>query len=375
MPKIKNKIKKVIPVLFLLMVFGCVEAINLDTNEDRIVVVNGILMQDEEQSLTLCWSSKNETEDPQPITDADIQLFEGELLVGAFSHQGNGRWTIPFSPKPGETYTIRIQGSGFEEVSASTIMPGDAKVSVWGYPHDMFCEAYFSLRIGKCVGIEVVSEDAESLLWLYVLNQDFPKSSQKIASVLATDHVGVDLFNVYDFSMKWYVNDQGRSMVGHQMMNHYPTERIDIRDDYPLHKYYLRIRHPRDYVRYLDHDGFYSVNKEGQKVVHYSSVQNANDTSIRATANLFRIAGDFNAAYSDLVVLKVSEELDRYMLEGMDRAIKLDEADLTRIYNTENPYSNIKNGTGIFGAALRFYVEDFYEDRPNGLYLPRTYEP
>ena len=75
MPKIKNKIKKVIPVLFLLMVFGCVEAINLDTNEDRIVVVNGILTQDEEQSLTLCWSSKNETEDPQPITDADIQLF------------------------------------------------------------------------------------------------------------------------------------------------------------------------------------------------------------------------------------------------------------------------------------------------------------
>ena len=58
MPKIKNKIKKVIPVLFLLMVFGCVEAINLDTNEERIVVVNGILTQDEEQSLTLCWSWK-----------------------------------------------------------------------------------------------------------------------------------------------------------------------------------------------------------------------------------------------------------------------------------------------------------------------------
>ena len=126
---------QILTLVFMFLVCSCVETIDLDTNEDRIVVVNGILTQDEEQSLTLCWSSKNET---------------------------------PFSPKPGETYTIRIQGSGFEEVSASTIMPGDAKVSVWGYPHDMFCEAYFSLRIGKCVGIEVVSEDAESLLWLYV---------------------------------------------------------------------------------------------------------------------------------------------------------------------------------------------------------------
>ena len=367
--------KPLAPILcgMLLLAVSCVEPVDLDTKEDRIVVVNCILTQDAEQSLTLTWSSKSESEKPAPVTEADVRLFEGSSLVGTFAHQGAGQWTLPFAPTPGKTYTLRVAGNGFPELSATTTLPGETQIAIWQYPSDLYNEGYMYLRRGYYArALEVISEDAESLLWIYVLNQELKASPRKIASVIATDHSGVDLFNIYDFTMKWYVHDQDGRITGHEMMGHYPSERIDIRDDYPLHKYYLRIRHPRDYVRYLDFDGYRSKNRNGEWVTHYSNAQTQQDTSIRATANLFRIAGDFHQYFSDLVVLKVSEELDRYMLEGMDRAIKLDDADLTHIYNTENPYSNVKGGTGIFGAALRFYFEDIVS---NGTYTPRTYEP
>lgn len=360
----------------ILLLAGCIEDIDVLTGEDRLVVVNGMLTQEGEQELLLCWSGSGDDRDSavyEPIGDADVVLLQEGKEVGHYIHQGGGRWTLRYQPSQGENYALRVTGPAIEEpVTAETTMP-EAQISAFSFPISIISSQGY---IQPSLGLEVQSDDEESILWIYVEQE--AKSSNgtqtSLAKYIGTDHEGADLVSVSNCSMRQYLNDGYRlHRVGH-ILDRYPYETLDIPGDYPLMQRYLRITHPRDYHKYLQYGGYRALTPDG--ATHL--VKDLPYPDYISMHPLFQITFSENV-WTDLpidqrvVVLKVSEELDQYLLSGWQKAKKQQDEGFLFIYDRENPYSNVKNGTGIFGAAVRFvqsvdqtryYVPQLIPDAP-----------
>ncbi len=348
MPKIKNKIKKVIPVLFLLMVFGCVEEVDVDPGEARLVAVNGILTQEEVQELSLCWSAGGDKKVYVPVSDAEVILSCEGQEVGRYGHLGEGKWRLAYAGIPGRTYSLQVVVPGHDHpVSATTTIP-EGVIGIYRFPQDGLNSRE---SFQSCIGIAVDSEDENSVLWIYA---DYPANSATgdsrivMASVMTTDHPGVDMFNVANLSVKEYISLVGGYPLNGDILGHYSYETLTTYpEDRPLFNRYLRIAHTRNYIRYLQYGGYSAKDVEGNQHLLLSEPYTEFVTSLP----LFKISGSFPIRGATLHAMKVSPELDKYLLSGWSKAMEYLNGDFTMLYDTENTYTNVENGIGIFAGA------------------------
>ena len=349
-------------VLLLVSLAGCVEEVDVDPGEARLVVVNGLLTQEENQELSLCWSGGDESRTYLPITEANVVLICDGREVGRYTHKDAGKWALHYAAIPGKTYTLQIDGPGIQQpVTATTTVP-EGEIGIYGFPTDMYASEYVSM----CPAIEVVTEDNLSVLWIYAdyqPNRMQGDTSRVLASVMGTDHPGVDLFNVSDYSMKEHIT-LGKTLYA-SLLTHYSWETLtDYPDDYPLCNRYLRIIHPKDYVQYLQYGGYPVKDVDGFRHTLVSDKYTEYVTEVR----LFKVTGAFPRngfiehgimhSTHTLYVMKVSAELDKYLLSGWSKAMEYLSGDFTMIYDTENTYSNVENGVGIFAGAVRCSATD-----------------
>ena len=101
-------------VLLLVSLAGCVEEVDVDPGEARLVVVNGLLTQEQDQELSLCWSGGDESRTYLPITKANVVLTCDGKEVGRYVHKGAGKWALHYAAVPGKTYTLQIDGPGIQ---------------------------------------------------------------------------------------------------------------------------------------------------------------------------------------------------------------------------------------------------------------------
>lgn len=346
-------------LLPLVMGVSCVEDIDLDTREDRLVTVNCILGNDSIQKLYLTYSHPKDPQLIIPIIDAKVSLSCGGNKIGDFEHLGSGEYLLEYIPVCGEVYLLEVEVENEEKIFAKTVFPLKHEVkSVENYPGTLLYDylnplpELQNINIFTGIGLDIRCEQ-DCLLWLYVMKTSDGNSKREAAKFLASDHRNLDSFNASDSTIRYYrVDKKGNRpekfyteiMSGWQMCTVQEWQKIETRTDYPLQYCYLRIEHPKNYVQYLDYV------KMG---IEYNS-----GVAIDST-RLFRIAGTFDQSHADLVSMNVSAEYDKYIRTCMQVTLNKMVDNFNYIYKTDNVYSNIENGTGIFGAAYTIEVKDF----------------
>ena len=343
----------------LLSIASCVENIDLDTREDRLVTVNCILRNDTIQKLYLTYSHPKDSQLITPITDARVSLSCNGNKIGNFEHIGGNEYLLEYEPECGEEYLLEVEVENEDKIFAKTVFPLKHEVkSIENYPGTLLYDYLNPLpelqkfNIFTGIGLDIRCEQ-DCLLWLYVMKTNEGNSKREIAKFLASDHKNLDAFNVSDSTIRYYKVDKSGNrpanfyteiMSGWQMCTVQEWQKIETRTDYPLQYCYLRIEHPKSYVQYLD---YVKMGTEYNSGVAIDSTR------------LFRIAGTFDQSHADLVSMNVSEEYDKYMRSCMQVALNKMVDDFNYIYKIDNVYSNIENGTGIFGAAYTVEVKDF----------------
>lgn len=346
-----------------LAVSSCVEDINLDTKEGRIITVNCILRNDSVQTLYLNYSKPTMNDEFVPITDADITLFCNGNKIGKFGHIYGKEYFIEHTPVENGVYSLQVICNDKDTLTASTVFPSSINVTVKPYPYkvnfggtDERMEGFPELPNSGDVfgGIGVgIDCDRDCIVWMYVLKTGKEGYGREIASLIACDHKNKDIFNLSDSTIRDFgiANFNGLDpyvgydrIAGYAMASNFKGG-FEGAADYPLHRCHLRIDHPKDYIRYLDFTS--SARTPGM---------------VMDSTRLFRIAGTFRRNHADLVTMNVSDEYDKYLKGSIELLNRKLGEDFTAIYNTDNVYTNVTNGSGIFGAAYISELEDFSKD-------------
>ena len=329
--------------LFCGLMSSCLEDINLDTGE-RILNVYCVLKQGSEQVLELSYIAPTGGTSRPVGDDVIITLFEEETPVGQFTRTSETKWSLDYKPQGGHTYRLEVKVAGEETLTAETRCPTFGSFQIVqgldveeaarhtdpDFPYLGFC------------GLELdCSED--QIIWFYSENQ---KAFPAITGYIASDHPGVDgrgeTIYPYDPNSPIYKNkfENGTTMhyfrSGGGFLSSYFDEPLPF-----LHEKVLRILHPAGFSRPIDN--------EKLKVFHFESNGVPVEDNSGKTG-MFCIA--FIDATGILVINSVSAEYDNYLSDYY--FVNHDSGDFTALVYRKNHYSNIVNGTGIFGASYEY---------------------
>ena len=339
---------RIISSLLICLVCGllssCLEDIDLDTGE-RILNVYCILDQGPKQELELSYIAPTGGTSRPIVEDVTITLFEGGTPVGQFTRSDKEKWYLDFSPRSGHTYRLEVNIPGEEQLTAETAFP----------PVSTFQEVWYAIDLDLPDGTKAsgyyrlfeVNANENQILWCVFENRKDGKKA--FADYVVTDHPGVDPRGetIYPFDTKSSVWDT----------DFYFTEggfyRGGNTDDFftPfLHERVVRILHPGGFNRsdgsitkyYLDlyGDGGFTTLGEG------------------SVCGFGLIGVNKGGMQADLVVCSVSDEYDAYLQDYY--FVRSDTDDFTEAAYKRNHYSNIRNGTGIFGACIEYRRPNLY---------------
>lgn len=272
--------------LAILTLAACVENIDLRREYARKVVVNCVLEDTDTQTLSLSYNTEAGSFHYDEVTDAEVSLSCDGEEVGRFEHKSYMRWELAYAPEAGREYTLTVRVPGYEDITASTVMPRARGLSKIRNEGDDLIR-YFSQR------------GVASPYWIFHLSQqtqDYepdPKVgvSDYLREEIGTDHPGVDDFNAYDDMMF-----AGSELVG--------TTRS--------HMAYLRIVPDGDIGRFAV-EGWFS-----------------------GTLVVFRFPSEEYDKYLRSSILKMMSHID--------------DTDPSRWFEEVSVYSNVSGGLGIFGA-------------------------
>jgi len=284
-------------ITFLLLLLGyfffcsCVKELPFNAEEAEIPVINCLLTNDSIQELSLTQSVK--ITDPlyiKEIRDAEISLWTDGEIVGYFERKGYGYWQLNYTPVEGNEYELLVKLPDGQELKASTTMP------VANLFEPLIDEDRYPTR-----NFRQLTTDFPC--WIYILRdtdlaQDLmhpvPSTKALLANNLGTDHPLIDPFN-----------------------KHESMSDIEMDVTMPFYDYYLRIQSLPDSVHEIIPFGIQAG---------YSY-------------------------YSYIFFRTVSDEYDRYLKSSIQKMnIYQDKDDPVHMFDESRVYSNIQNGTGIFGA-------------------------
>lgn len=346
-------------VSFLLIVSSCVETITLDSNEEQPVVVYCILQDSDTQSMDLFYAKGKSQSDYQPVTDATVELFCGEEKVAEFTKSDGVKWSSPFKPEYGKTYqlVISIQGSD-SPITAVTRMPDRVEVDCWMKRrwYNDFNYIFYSY--------EIRTHDRRPGQYDYFgspyLHSYYAWFFSKNNKNVATSHPYADHFNISQSSVSNFefinkLNDSPIWSIMHTELFGWVSQYCK---DLPVFNSFVRIPVPTNF-----NNGF--TDSETVYIPLYSPLSFIliNDYDLRNDS--FELGARYDVYF-------LSEEYDLYMKQLYTKTV-LNKDNFLSVFDTENLYTNIRGGFGIFGAVfqtedksnIRGYKDDFLDpDRP-----------
>jgi len=325
-----------ITILFIAVVFivsSCIEEINLNTKDSQVITVNCILTNSSQQVLKLCYSKKNSDVNFVPVTKADVRLYCAKnydtTLVGTFYYSGDSKWLLNYTPQSGTDYILNVKVENYVLISAKTSMPRGFSVETKSYPPNLSSSEYINAK-----GCKVIT-DYDCTLWIYGKNKGniIPSTTNKIVSLISTNHNNLDNFNLSTFTLNNYNGE-----IKNNGLSYYSEL------TFYLHNYYLRLEHPQGYT-----------NSYGYRLFS----DNSPGPDGNSWGPLFIIAGTFTD-YAEIEFMNVSPEYDRYIKTSYNLwKAKKDESDFSSLFDSQMAFSNIENGIGIFGASFNYTLENF----------------
>lgn len=284
-------------LIVVVAISSCVEDVDFNIRHENKISLNCILSaNDTVQFAELHYTDELGTLFFSPVKDAEILLFEDDILLGRFEKESSGRWKFPYMPLPGKRYRIEADISGENKLFAETKVPEKARI-LRGAVSGSMSKTYIQLQ-------------SEAVMWAFIMSPESYVSEfhNEITSVpdgyylqsdIATNHPGRDKFNMEDRPV-----DFGDGLQG----------------QYVKSRYYLRL---------VSEDVSYPLS--------------------------FQIEGNQDRCIT--VFRSASEEYDRYLKSSLQKAMSYSSFDDPTSYFEENlVYSNIQGGIGIFGSYADTYV-------------------
>lgn len=380
----KNKLNLILLIL-LMMLSSCIEYVNLDSREEMPVVVNCVLTRDTVQTLRLYRMRVLSETGNAPVEEATVFLQgkdnNGKFQTVAEFHRTEGiNWEVKFQPEYDTDYGLLIKIPGKEDITATTHFPEDLRlikcrrwafwedeIDIIGIPTTPVCIMYTAeVRKGKryTEWNELKKKDGTPFkaylqvcenpckFWVFphtdttsvrptgkplnIFNEEFYQysgSRQAFAKHIATNHPGADRFNITAKRLE-NLSYWSRPMI--QGETDYSGWCLYLCPDIPVFDGFVRIDHPADYRNGLT---------EKDLEVNYNS-----------SDRCFYLEGDYSDNFDPLTgpsflneVHFVSEEYDTY-LRALYVKLQNKNDFVLSSYDYDNVYSNIKGGTGIFGA-------------------------
>ncbi len=316
-------------ILLLLcgLLSSCLENIDLDTGE-HILDVYCILNQGPEQELDLSYIVPAGGGNRPIGEDVSISLYDEENLVGKFSRVSETKWNLDFSPQGGCTYRLEIKVSGEEQLTAETKFPPISTLQEYYLYKDE--ETDGEPIKGYFQTFELVSEE-DQILWCLFENRE---SGQTFSDYVSTDHPGLDV--------------RGESVYTYESLRRdYYCSLGSFPESPPLlHEKVVRIMHPAGFCRSNEPVTKYYLD-ENRQIIHQEEGE----------AGMFCFLGvNKFPMRSDLVIRSVSSEYDAYLRDYYFG--RYDSDDFAISVYKRNHYTNIKNGTGIFGGIIEYRREN-----------------
>lgn len=394
-----NRISRIASLLLLLLGLGataCYQPVDLSTDEEvRVPWVHCVLSPVGTQWLEFRMVSQNG--ESRGINEAEISLYmrygeEGDawsklILQGQFENVGDGLWKIDdLLVESSHSYTLKIQSPGLDDIWAHTTMPSydyqilyrDTLIRYHYYPG-------LEMETQHHSDVQLAIEPDETYTFEYEVN-----GKKRISYSFAimgdkqvrcrNDHPhylipgNVTAHPLWVYKVGW--SETGQSWFIEDALTCNLEDRADgfntlgipftesrepaMRTAFPeteghmLHYRYLRF--PR-----------YSLSPSDSLAIsgdfsgpHYGDAWPTEAFHWEKTMQLFYsvqgISYDFflTNGHAGYVNFKsVSDEYDRYLKDVAERELLREvSSDVVGIYNNTNTYTNIQNGTGIFGAEV-----------------------
>lgn len=325
---------------------SCVEPIDLDSHEGRSVVVNCILTESDVQTMELYYTSDLSGEESEPIEDATVLLTCDYEPVAEFTRGEDGLWRADYRPEYNKSYRLDVT-VGDHHFTGFTIFPEDIKVDTYGRLRwkdkkrriDYLLYSY-ELRVYDVFNPPYKGRECLSQSHLWVFPRDLGRG-EGYQRYIATSHLCADDFNVTPLSVRdlpCFSPDSIASMPGwlKRQLAWCPEMLGDLR----MHDRFVRIDIPRNY-----RNG--KTQEELTNTPVYTDVSFALVRAFPPDPHDYRTPYDGNLY--DVYIL--SNEADKYFSDVYRRHLNKD--NFVFEYDTENIYTNIEGGLGVFGAMVR----------------------
>lgn len=331
------------------------------------MVVNCILTESDVQTLELYYTSEVSGTQRKIVDDASVSLSYNHERVADFSKGEDGLWTAAFHPEYGRQYRLDVKVGDINLV-AYTLFPYDIQVDTYG-------RRRWSDNSRRRISYLMYSYE------LRLYDEEFPKPPYKGRECLLKSHLWVfpkdmgwgDDYQKYIATSHFCADDFNLTTLYVRDLPCFSKDSIDVMDkwlkeqlawypaklgDLQLHQGFVRIDIPKDY-------------RSGQ------SQEELTDTPVYSDKS-FALARSFPTSWPnddgpyqeqgglyDIYIL--SDEADNYFKDVYRKHLNKD--NFLFEYDTENIYSNIEGGVGVFGAMIhrnnktgvRGYLDDFVQ--------------
>lgn len=345
-------------VLSLFLIISCAEKADLDPKE-KIVQVYAVLENTDLQKIMLHHTSYVSESLYLPVDKADVvveEYLEGEKSNSyVFEWKGNGEWVSAFRPVPRAEYKLYVDVPGFPKIRSVTEYPDTLKF----IEYKVTQPEYYLASEPEIVHFKYKSDSC--IVWIYYADYIPEEKDWEISDSTA---VGMRI-------------DTGDESFIDNMINsplYVPEYSVFINTNwsclpeiwyYDKYKRYygpgycggarcipFAAQYQGTYTRLMGFsiDSSDYIFVEGQKYKSSNPMfQHENDVLLHPN--------------SYVMLQSVDKSYDMYLRECYAFALGLDriqESDLTFLWDYKKVYSNIENGCGIFGCTAKFklYLKD-----------------
>ncbi len=280
---------------FCLVLCSCEQIVDLDYEVEQKICFNGILDPDSTVHISLYYTrALNEAGGFEPVLNAIVEFFEDGKPWGTATNNLNGGYLLDKKPLVGRTYSVKCNVQGMPPLLAETIVKKKPDI------------AYIVNSREKYEGWSEYSESTH----FYWLNVDYQLNDQP----------GKDYY--WNYHLGWYS----------------PLKKYNFSNSLSYLSPYID-----DFNRVVEPDsklGFY-----------YENYVRMTDTAV--DGQVLEFSKEMTTRGVD-VFFNADEHYDKYMKSSLQQKMVDDET--LPFKEPVQIYSNIENGTGIFGSASFTYL-------------------
>lgn len=314
----------------LTLLASCTRVVDLTPEGPARVVVNCVLSEDSVQTLSLSLTDIATPAELSALEKAEVYLMDESIKknAGQFIRE-NDEWHLQYSAVTMHTYRLSIHIPGREVVEAVTTMPSAPSVSCYQEYPGMRDGTFDAMEMGTRYSIKSLPDGP---VWVMGMNYNSATGKHEPAGLIATSLISADSFNVtsiiYQRDESWKPIPAGPGYVGGR---------------------------PQQLYQYVDGQPCY------QKLFRIPPIVETGPRTAHDPFGFFSVAGTFEGDYyfmdkpsetqGYVLFVSVSEEYDRFLKDSLAAILQQEASnDYAALFSRDNIYTNVVNGTGVFGA-------------------------